>query len=286
MTPPAPTLGHDYDILPEVQRILESKKPELLAEWKTVDLSEFQPASVRVLQAALLTRLVRGSSGLRSPPAADACLAATEASEELSPVRSQPRFPLPMSIPTSPDFQYSQKQLDRFERNLADHNQRLEQLDRANRSLNLVIYNVPEKDPSIKGGAAAFQACEGDMDAIPLLENITSGPEDLKDAHIERIGRVSAGIQKARPIRVTFHAMYQKHAFLAYTKDLRQAGIRVDDDLTRLQQQQRQDLDGDFKILKAKGCKPFFRGSQLKCHVNNKLRFCSKGQATESLAAV
>ena len=72
---------------------------------------------------------------------------------------------------------------------------------------------------------------------------------------------------------------------MAYTKELRQTGIRVDDDITRLQQQQRQELDDDFKILKAKGYKPFFRGSQLKCRVNNKLRLCSKGQAGKFLVA-
>lgn len=32
MTPTAPTLQHDFEILPDVQRLLASKKPELLAE--------------------------------------------------------------------------------------------------------------------------------------------------------------------------------------------------------------------------------------------------------------
>ena len=130
--------------------------------------------------------------------------------------------------------------------------------------------------------------CE-DMQAISVLEEMHSDDDNVKYAQTERIGRVSIGTKKARPIRITFHTMFSKHAyaFLAYAKDLRQAGIspRVDDDLTRLQQQQRQDLDGDFKILKAKGCKPFFRGSQLKCHVNNELRLCSKGQASKFFTA-
>ena len=240
----------------------------------------------RLLQAALLSRLFRGSNGLRSP-AASAWPAASKASEELSQVRSQPSFLPPSSIPSastpaSPDFQYSQKQFDRFERKFAVHVERLEQLDIANRSLSLVIYSVPEKDPSLKG-EATYEACKEDMEATSVLEEMHS--DDVQYAYTERIGRVSVGTEKARPMRITFHAMWQKHTFLAYSKDLRQAGIRVDDDLTRLQQQQRQDLDGDFKILKAKGCKPFFRGSQLKYHVNNELCLCSKGQASKVVAA-
>ena len=148
----------------------------------------------------------------------------------------------------------------------------------------MVLYRVPEKDPSLKG-EAAFHACCEDMGAVSVLKEMHSDDDNVKYAHTERIGRVSVGSEKARPIRITFHTMFHKHAFLAYAKDLRQAGIRVDDDLTRLQQQQRQDLDCDFKILKAKGCKPFFRGSQLKCHVNNELRSCSKGQASKLFAA-
>lgn len=68
-----------------------------------VDVSGFEPISVRLLQAALLARLVRGAVGLRSPPTASGGLAATKAPEELPTVRSQPSFPPSSTAP--PDFQ-------------------------------------------------------------------------------------------------------------------------------------------------------------------------------------
>ena len=50
---------------------------------------------------------------------------------------------------------------------------------------------------------------------------------------------------------------------MKHAKVLRQAGLKVDDDLTRLQQQERKSFGDDFAVLKAKGHNPFFRGSQL-----------------------
>ena len=42
---------------------------------------------------------------------------------------------------------------------------------------------------------------------------------------------------------------------------LKEVGLRYDDDLTRLQQSQRQGLSADFNTLKTIGHKPFYRGS-------------------------
>ena len=50
------------------------------------------------------------------------------------------------------------------------------------------------------------------------------------------------------------------HLFLKYAKVCRQAGIRVDDDLTPLQQRERGLLEEDGESLRTKGYNAFYRG--------------------------
>ena len=70
-----------------------------------------------------------------------------------------------------------------------------------------------------------------------------------------------------------------KHLFLQYNQQFKQAGFRTDDDLMRLQQQERRDLAADFQVLKTKGHKPFFRGSILKFYFNEKPHTYGRSQA-------
>jgi len=72
-----------------------------------------------------------------------------------------------------------------------------------------------------------------------------------------------------KPHSNTFRGHAARHALLKYAKELRTPGIRVDDDLTRRQQQQMFNLDNVFKSLRSKGYRPRFRGAQLPCRTNN-----------------
>ena len=63
---------------------------------------------------------------------------------------------------------------------------------------------------------------------------------------------------KPRPVRLKFGTMHGKHLFLKYAKVLRQAGFRVDDDLTPLQQRERGLLEEDAETLRTKGYHPLF----------------------------
>ena len=96
----------------------------------------------------------------------------------------------------------------------------------------------------------------------------------------QRIGRRPAKSTKPRPMRLSFISEWAKHDFLAYAKDFRKQGVRIDDDLTR-QQQQRSALNPDFQLLKTKGYKPFFRGAALRYRAGNKIATCNRGQATK-----
>ena len=74
----------------------------------------------------------------------------------------------------------------------------------------------------------------------------------------ERLGRRSPHISRPRPLRVKFGTLQGKHLFLKHAKILWQAGYKVDDDLTPLQQQERKSFEDNFAVLKAKGHNPFF----------------------------
>ena len=66
------------------------------------------------------------------------------------------------------------------------------------------------------------------------------------------------------PVGMIFDTKNDKHTFLKHAKHLKEVGLRYDDDLTRLQQSQRQELSTDLDTLKTNGYKPLYRGSALK----------------------
>ena len=83
---------------------------------------------------------------------------------------------------------------------------------------------------------------------------------------IKRLRTCSSDQNTQRPVLVIFETMDDRHtySFLKHAKELKSAGIKWDDYLTRQQQKERQGLTTDFQTLREKGYKPFFQGSQLK----------------------
>ena len=104
-------------------------------------------------------------------------------------------------------------------------------------------------------------------DIVPEAVNINTEDES------RRLGRSSS---KPRPLRIDFASENEKHVFLKQAKTLRQAGIKCNDFLIRLQQQERQVFSGAFNALKANGHRPFFGGSELKYYPADQMRSCSK----------
>ncbi len=150
---------------------------------------------------------------------------------------------------------------------MRQHEQRLEQLERWSKQQNLILYNVTEGDEEkLFSGEKVFS------------ESFTEKPKRLAQRH--------TGSDTSRPLRLTFSSLCEKHEFLQIAKELRAKGIRVDDDLTRAQQQQRENLSDDFSALKRKGHKPFFRGSEMKYYVADKMHTCEKGRANRAPSAV
>ena len=69
-------------------------------------------------------------------------------------------------------------------------------------------------------------------------------------------------------------------AFKASSR-LRASHIRLDEDLTPQQMQQRKGLSSDFLGLKVRGFKPFFRGTTLKYRDGGVVPQCAKGGANK-----
>ncbi len=152
--------------------------------------------------------------------------------------------------------------LAELELSIKEHKQRFremdrkaEALDREKRQLNLIVYNVPETTD--KDHVEEF---------CSLLDKCMPDGRECEGANWSqlRLGTYCPGQERPRPIRVIFKSMDDKHTFLKHAKHLKEVSLRCDDDLTRLQQQQRQDMSADFDILKSKGHKPFYRGSSSK----------------------
>ncbi|KAL3153934.1 hypothetical protein ABBQ32_013496 [Trebouxia sp. C0010 RCD-2024] len=95
----------------------------------------------------------------------------------------------------------------------------------------------------------------------------------------QQMGRRSCDNTRSRPVRIKFGTLRGKHLFLKHAKVLRQAGFRLVDDLTWLQQEEQKSADAEFKALKSKGYSPFFRGSQLQYFHAEKMHTCRKGTA-------
>lgn len=81
-------------------------------------------------------------------------------------------------------------------------------------------------------------------------EEITGTGQSFR---LQRLGKMVPHHDRPRPLRVTFPDHDLKHGFLKFCKEIRAAGIRPDDDLTKSRQKERNDLSDDFQLLKRKG---------------------------------
>ena len=273
------------DLLLQIRRLLDKSKSELQKEWKTMDCSGFEPIAKADLLAALLHRLLRGTSSSDTaqsqlsnsrPPAAPPTKNKTPAKSFKEAITSPARLPAPS--PICNDFE---KRLAEAELSLSKHKQRFreldqqaEALDRQNRQLNVILYNVPDAAEEDDQGAATLQSLLGKCINLDVC---------LRFAwEQERLGTYCPNKKGPRPIRVMFDSLDDKHAFFKHAHHLKDVGLRYDDDLTRLQQQQRQELSADFNILKSKGYKPFYRGSSLKFRNADKTFTCKRDGANRT----
>ena len=87
----------------------------------------------------------------------------------------------------------------------------------------------------------------------------------------------AAAQKKPRAVLVELTTVSAKHRAFKASSRLRASRIRLDEDLTPQQMQQRKGLSTDFLGLKIRGFKPFFRGTTLKYRDGGVVRQCAKG---------
>jgi len=276
MTAPAAPADVKDDLLQQIRRLLDKKKPELQTEWEKVDCSDFEPVARLDLLAAILCRLIRGASDLGSaqPQPSSSRSRVASPGRTTKPAKS---FKDAVASPARPsECNNFENRLAEVELSLREHKQRFreldqkaEDLDRENRQLNLIVYNVPETTEKDNDGLDAF---------CSLLDKCMPDGRECEGADWAqvRLGTYCQEKERPRPIHVILKSMEDKHTFLKHAKHLKEVNLKYDDDLTRLQQQQRQDMSADFDILKSKGHKPFYRGSSLKFRHADKTRTCKR----------
>lgn len=236
---------------------------QLQALLKTVDPSGFAHTTKKQTLTALIYHAIQqakaaGSTAARSPTLPTSPAAAPPRSVSFPHHETQRLTPQPSTR--------DQTRWNEHSRRLEELDRRLEEMDIRSRQLNLILYNLPEDQ-------------EDPLADVWARIDEKHRPGMCVDEMPKRLGRRLSDNTRTRPVRVKFGTLGGKHLFLKYAKVLRQAGFRIDDDLTRLQQEERKSYDGDFKTLKSKGYSPFFRGSQLHYFHADKMHTCRQGMA-------
>ncbi len=100
----------------------------------------------------------------------------------------------------------------------------------------------------------------------------------------KRMGRFLPDRKKPRPVLLMFSSLDEKHKLLKMSQRMRERGLRLDDWLTEVQQQEKSRPNTD-QMLREKEYKPFFRGSVLMYRSSEKACVCLKGKADTVLPA-
>jgi len=172
--------------------------------------------------------------------------------ENLPPTVSQPAEDLPQRLSYSKAAQRSPDDMDRKQRECDErliklektskaYDRKFEEISRDHKNLNLVMYNIPEEGEKAKNRFEAIKTVAKEFDTAVETAVETAKSEYTVDEEgikrvlpttVERIGQFIADRTKPRPVRLVFSTLLQKHGFLRMAKVLRQAGFRLDDDLT------------------------------------------------------
>ncbi|DBA82162.1 TPA: hypothetical protein ACH3X1_007149 [Trebouxia sp. C0004] len=146
---------------------------------------------------------------------------------------------------------------------------------------NLVVFGIAE------GSACATpEALAAHLQSL-MFEDAPSSAAPLVSCAC-RLGKWKAAQRKSRAVLVELTTVSAKHRALKASSRLRASRIRLDEDLTPQQMQQRKGLSTDFLGLKIRGFKPFFRGVVGICMVleQSLVEVCLKGLNGVSMCPV
>ncbi|DBA97119.1 TPA: hypothetical protein ACH3X1_014889 [Trebouxia sp. C0004] len=149
-----------------------------------------------------------------------------------------------------------------------------EQIFRYSKRRNLVVFGIAESS-----ACATPEALAAHLQSL-LFEDAPSSAAPLVSCAY-RLGKWKAAQRKPRAVLVELTTVSAKHRAFKASSRLRASRIRLDEDLTPQQMQQRKGLSTDFLGLKIRGFKPFFRGTTLKYRDGGVVRQCAKGGANK-----
>ena len=148
----------------------------------------------------------------------------------------------------------------------------VEMLSQRIRARNMVVHGLPDT-AAVSNPAALERLVKDRVDSAgpnrgsPVSQSITA---------VTRIGRPGAG---NRAVLVEYASSQAKHKTYALSRQLRQQGISLTDELTPKQQQAQKALDPDRIALRSKGFRTWFRHGTLWYLDQGVPRECKQGEA-------
>ncbi|DBA79761.1 TPA: hypothetical protein ACH3X1_008426 [Trebouxia sp. C0004] len=133
----------------------------------------------------------------------------------------------------------------------------VEALSQRIRARNMVVHGLPDT-AAVSNPAALERLVKARVDSVGL--NRESSPVSQSITAVTRIGRPGAG---NRAVLVEYSSSQAKHRTYALSRQLRQQGISLTDELTPKQQQAQKALDPDHIALRSKGFRTRFRHGTL-----------------------
>ncbi|DBB10742.1 TPA: hypothetical protein ACH3X3_007233 [Trebouxia sp. C0006] len=149
----------------------------------------------------------------------------------------------------------------------------LEVLSQRIRARNMVVHGLPDT-AAVSNPAALERLVKNRVDSVG--PNRGSSPVSQSITAVTRIGRPGAG---NRAVLVEYSSSQAKHKTYALSRQLRQQGISLTDELTPKQQQAQKALDPDRIALRSKGFRTWFRHGTLWYLDQGVPRECKQGEA-------
>ena len=168
----------------------------------------------------------------------------------------------------------SDSQHDNCRQHRMESSPQTEHMLRYSKRQNLVVFGVAESS-----ACTTPEALAAHLHSL-LFGDVPSSAAPLVSCAY-RLGKWKAAQKKPRAVLVELTTVSAKHRAFKASSRLRASHIRLDEDLTPQQMQQRKGLSSDFLGLKVRGFKPFFRGTTLKYRDGGVVRQCAKGGANK-----
>ena len=148
----------------------------------------------------------------------------------------------------------------------------VQQTQTAQRETHIIVHGMPEQEGTAPEVALA-RACAA------------AGQPEQVWQEVRRIGRRQPGpTAKPRPLLVKSTSVPQKHKLFKLSRDFRQRGLYMDDDLTVQQQRVRKELSPQYVALRQAGRQPFWRLDRLFYKDGDRVRVFHQGDQLPTAA--